>query len=283
MASVAAAWSRVTGRGGSKSPLEGNLRKITHSEVLDIPKELFIPIVEASNNEEDRRELMTHIRECLAEPTGKHWRRINGGLMIVEALLKRGSPTLITETAEGRHFDLVQRLSFLEHFDYSDKRVINMIRSKAEALRKEVSPLIQNAGLKDSEDAAKDTASTCSPGSSTATRSTVSSCRGFGSDDIFGDSCLDLPEASKGTMILNNIVTVGHNDDTTDESEGDKARTQAPVRFREQKKLTTRERNERSRHSRGDSSDSDACSDEARPAARPPAQAPAPTVDLLDL
>merc|ERR1719487_1270031 len=106
---------------------------------------------------------MKHLRECLAETQSKYWRRVYGGLVLCEGLIKNGSPALISETAEGKHFDLVQRLSFLEHFDNSDKRVANNIRKKAETLRAEVVPLIQNAHLKEPEDA-KDTASTCSPG-----------------------------------------------------------------------------------------------------------------------
>jgi len=157
---------------------------------MDIPKELLTPVIEASVNEEDRPVIMKHLRECLAEPAGKQWRHIYGGLVLVEALVKSGSPALITETAEGRHFDLVQRLSFLEHFENADKRVMNNVRKKAEQLRKQVVPLLQSAGDKNAEDAkdvedVQDTASTCSPGAvSTVTFSTTaSSATGFGSED----------------------------------------------------------------------------------------------------
>lgn len=258
-----------------------DLKKITHSEVLDIPKDLFAPVVEASYREEDRVEIMKHLRECLAEQSGKHWRRIIGGLLLVENLLKNGSPVLLAETAEGRHFDLVQRLSFLEVFDNTDKRVMNMVRHKAESLRKEVVPLLQNANLKDAEDAIRDTASTCSPGAlSTVTKSTISSsCKGFGSDDLFVEGATVEPEAAKGVMVLNNIVAVGHNDDTTDESDGDEEKRRAPVHFREQKRQTARERNDRSGR-RGDSSDSE--SDGAN-FKKPAVQETTPNVDLLDL
>jgi hypothetical protein len=301
---MAAAWSRVTGRGAAANakPLAADLKKVTHSAVLDIPKELFTPVVEASNFEEDRREIMSHLRACLSEPSGKHWHRITGGLALLEALLKSGSPSLIVETAEGRHFDLVQRLSFLEHWDYSDKRVMNMVRSKSEALRKQVVPLIENAALKDSEDALMETASTCSPGSaSTLTKDTSSTCskdvaseycdprvivntsKGFGSNDMSGDLGPRVAvETSKRTMILNNIVTVGHSDETTSESEGNEDGACAPVRFREQKKMTARERNERSTRARGDFSDSEGSSKDA-PLASEPHKSPAQTVNLLDM
>jgi len=286
MAAVAAAWSRVTGRGAAgKKTLAADLKKITHSEVLDIPKEVLAPVVEASKNEDDRPEIMKHLRECLAEPTGKHWRRIYGGLVLTEALIANGSPVLMQETAEGRHFDLVQRLSFLENFEYSDKRVMNNIRRKAETLRKEVVPLLQNAMCKDSDDA-KDTASTCSPGAvsnfTQCTSASSSTATGFGSDDVANGDIprVAAPETSKGTMILNNIVTVGHNDDTTSESDGGEDKTRA-VRYRETRKMTAKERNERSRRGQSSSSDSDDGTKEPPSRSKPAAQVPAHEVDLL--
>merc|ERR1719453_1484588 len=96
-------------------------------------------IVQASHIADDRREIMKHIRIRLAEPESRHWRRIYGGLVLVEQLLQRGSRTLMVETAEGHHFDLVQRLTFLENFEFSeDKRVQAMVRQKATVLRSEV-------------------------------------------------------------------------------------------------------------------------------------------------
>lgn len=291
---MASVWSRVTGRGAAgANPLATDLKKITHSGVLALPKELFTSVIEASNqSEEDRRTIMMHLRECLAEPTGKHWRRISGGLALVEALLKDGSTVLLAETAEGRHFDLVQRLSFLEHWDYSDKRIMNIVRSKAETLRKQVVVAMESAELKntedaikgkDTEDTMKDTASTCSPDSSSAatqvSASSSNSMRGFGSDDMFGESPpVDVTETSKRTMVLNNIVTVGHNDDTTSESEGD---ADAPVRFGKSKKMTARERNERSSRASVNSG-SEVESTETAPS-KPATSAPAQTVDLLSV
>jgi hypothetical protein len=300
MAAISSAWSRITGRGaaGGKT-LPADLKRITHSGVLDIPKELLTPVIDASNNEEDRPEIMKHLRECLAEPKGDQWRRVYGGLVLCEALVKQGSPALLTETAEGRHFDLVQRLSFLEQFDYTDKRVMNNVRRKAEALRKEVVPLLQateTASIersKDFEDT-KDTASTCSPGSSaaasTVTRaSTISSqtagMKGFGSDDIRPEDTLDSDpaEANRGKF-LNNMVKVGHSDDTTDESGDDKK--PAPVKSQEPRKMTAKARNERSRRRRDQDSSSGSDSDASQasaPKSKPAPQAPAQTVDLLDL
>lgn len=249
MASISAAWSRVTGRGATvNKTLPTDLKRVTNSGVIDIPKELLTPVIAASNNEEDRPEIMKHVRECLAEPSGKQWRRIYGALVLVDALLKEGSPALIAETAAGRHFDLVQRLSFLEHFDNTDKRVMNNIRKKAEEIRKDVIPLIESASLKDTEDC-KDTASTCSPGAiSTITQNTAASSSNYSSGDTCSstDPLVEDTEPRKRTMILNNIVAVGHSDDTTSESEGNNDGALAAVQYREPRRMTAKARYEQS-------------------------------------
>jgi hypothetical protein len=274
-------WSRVTGRGNAKT-LPADLKRVTHSGVLDIPKELLTPVVEASKNEEDRPEIMKHIRECLAEPSGKQWRRIYGGLVLVDALVKDGSPALITETAEGRHFDLVQRLSFLEHFDNTDKRVMNNIRKKSEEIRKAVVPLIEDAALKDTENCDKDTDSTCSPGAASESTGSqesisISASASSSSAQCFGPDNLPPVASSEPSkrMILNNIVTVGHNDDTTSESEGDND-NRPPVQYREPRRMTAKERN--SRRS-GSSSDSDDAPNDSQLPSKPIAN----SMDLLGL
>lgn len=298
----------MTGRAGPQKTLPADLKRITHSGVLDIPKELLTPVVDAAANEEDRPEIMKHLRECLAETSGKNWRRIYGALVLIEALVKNGSEQLMVETAEGRHFDLVQRLSFLEHFENTDKRVMNNVRKKAEALRKEVVPLLNSAaydaGNKEPEDS-KDTASTCSPGessaapsvtsrstaqSSTAAAPTAGGYTGFGSDSIPPPK---MEDSSKRTMVLNNIVSVGHNEDTTSESDCAKDKKAAAVSYREPQRKTAKERNERSRGANSNSSDSEGAAQE--PASKPIEQdllgqspeskpvAPAHTVDLLGL
>lgn len=248
----------MTGRGNAKT-LPADLKRVTHSGVLDIPKELLTPIVEASKNEEDRPEIMKHVRECLAEPSGKQWRRIYGGLVLVDALVKDGSPALITETAEGRHFDLVQRLSFLEHFDNTDKRVMNNIQKKAEEIRKAVVPLIEAAALKDTEDCDKDTDSTCSPGAaseSTGSQASIPVPASSSSAQCYGPDNLPPVTSSETSkrMILNNIVSVGHTDDTTSESEGDN-KNRPPVQYREPRRMTAKERNSRRSGSSSDSDD----------------------------
>jgi len=291
MAAISSAWSRMTGRGAPKKTLPADLQRVTHSGVLDVPKELLEPVVEATKNAEDRPEIMKHIQMCLAESSGKNWRRVYGALVLVEALVKDGAEELFAETAEGRHFDLVQRLSFLEHFDNADKRVTNNVKKKAEALRKEVMILIQKdwSFLAKDNDDIKDTASTCSPGSvSTAARSSVSSgttvatATGFGSDDL--NAGAEVPKhdsgAAKGKMILNNIVSVGHSEDTTDESEGE---NRAPVRYQEPRRMSAKERHEKSQARRGSSSDTDSGSEDAPAKKESTAPAAPANVDLLGL
>merc|ERR1712187_853105 len=95
--------------------------------------------------------IMKQLSECLAETSGKHWRRPFSSLILIETLLKSGSSELVAGTAEGRHFDLVQQLSFLEHSMFDDKRIQGMVRLKAETLRKEAVGLLASADLKDRE------------------------------------------------------------------------------------------------------------------------------------
>jgi len=117
---------------------------------------------------------MRHLCDCLSEPTGKRWQRIYGGLVLTEKLVQQGSHILIVETAHGHHFDLVQKVSFLEHFDLaargcSDRHAEQCVRKKASELRSMLVPqlerasaeeLPQNVGL-----GIKDSASVRSPGS----------------------------------------------------------------------------------------------------------------------
>eukprot|EP00408_Alexandrium_pacificum_P017223 CAMPEP_0171200404 /NCGR_PEP_ID=MMETSP0790-20130122/23962_1 /TAXON_ID=2925 /ORGANISM="Alexandrium catenella, Strain OF101" /LENGTH=375 /DNA_ID=CAMNT_0011665781 /DNA_START=258 /DNA_END=1381 /DNA_ORIENTATION=+ len=136
-------------------------------------QELLAPVLAASHEADLRRETMRHLCDCLSEPTGKRWQRIYGGLVLAEKLVQQGSHVLLIETAHGHHFDLVQKVSFLEHFDSaargcSDRRAQHCIRKKAGELRTLLIPqlkkasheeLPQNAGL-----GIKDSISTCSPG-----------------------------------------------------------------------------------------------------------------------
>jgi len=250
--------SRVSGfRGGST--LDGELKQVTSSGVIDIPKDLLTPVCEASHTgEEARSKIMTHLRECLSDPSAKNWRKIYAALVLVEELMKSGAPALVAETAEGHHFDLVQRLSFLELFQQSaDKRAEKTVRTKASALRLVLIQKLQHASSLDTGEAAKDTMSSCSAGApSIASCSTAASSITITSTSISSEDSMrrpQTPEKPKGRMILNGIVAVGHSDDTTSE---ESCAENAPVRYSEPKRASRRERDGRQRR-RDHSSDSD--------------------------
>lgn len=175
---VADLLSRVACHKGD-GPLSVHLRRITECGVgvIDMtPKrlqELLLPVIEASHESDCRREIMRHLCGCLSEPTGKKWHRIYGGMVLTEKLMQQGSPVLVIETAHGHHFDLVQKVSFLEHFDSAargctDKRAQNMVRKKASELRTALVPRLKKASLEElPQDAGlcvKDTVSICTTG-----------------------------------------------------------------------------------------------------------------------
>uniref|UniRef100_A0A7S1WX00 ENTH domain-containing protein n=1 Tax=Alexandrium catenella TaxID=2925 RepID=A0A7S1WX00_ALECA len=290
---VSALMARVRGQfTPGPQGLVSELRRITDSGLIDIPEELFPRVLEASHNVEDRRVIMQHLRECLAEPAGKQWTRIYGGLVLAENLVQHGSAELITETAEGRHFDLVQRLSFLEvlvvthtrrlkdldgeHFGSNDRSAQNLIRKKASALRADVVPKLQadpaevlnsdalgdlSRGFED----IKDTLSTCSP-KTCSTNATLTSL----SSDMPMPVQLEKPI---GRMIVNGIVTVGHSDDTTSGSSDEGEGTAAARRNRQR---SLRRPSDRRRPAPGSE-----VAKEIAPA--PVSPAPAACVDLLGL
>lgn len=137
---MAGAWkSRVLSSFGSKTDsktLEALLKRASHKDNIEVEKDALLAIAQSSHSEDDRRIIMRHIHTCLNDVASSKWRCVYAGLTIADYLLQHGSPDLVTETASGFHFDLVQRLSFLEKFEYSyDKRVESMVRRKALALR----------------------------------------------------------------------------------------------------------------------------------------------------
>jgi len=278
-------WPWARNRAGAGSPLLADLKKATESGVIEVPKELLSIVVQASHGEEERREIMQHLRSCLAEPSSRQWRRIYAGLLLVEDLAKNGSPELLVETSEGRHFDLVQRISFLEKFEcMDDRRVQNMVRTKASALRTEIVERLQTAGEgRSAEPAAKDAAPSQEVASVGSSASTAAEAGGHCCSD-------DAPpwRPPEGQMVLNGIVTVGHTDDTTSESSGGEGPRKA-VHYREARRAPLKTRRERGRRASGSSSDSDAPAGDgckAQPAPPPPPPPPpappaAETVDLL--
>lgn len=130
--------SALTGFGSksSSTSLDAALKRATHSEKVDVDKDALLEIVQASHHEEDRRTIMRHLYTCLNDVSSSKWRCINAGLVVADGLLSKGSRKLVSETAAGAHFDLVQRVSLLEKFEYIlDKRVEAMVRRRALSLR----------------------------------------------------------------------------------------------------------------------------------------------------
>lgn len=267
---------------GLKSRLRGNnslasnLKRATDSGVTEIPKELLDAITEASNDTDSRREIMGHLRGCYKEPSpAKRWRRIHAAMVLTESLMLSGSTVILAETAEGHHFDVVQCLSFLEHFELTtDRAAQHMVRAKAKELRAAIIPRLESASqeglLKQLEDAASsaESASTCSPGSAAGALESDAEWHG-----------VTLPKVPEGSvvgrqMILNGIVAVGHAEDTDDESSSDEARP--PVRYHDQCRSSGRTSNNECRPK----------SPESRTASlsqTTPSAAPSATVDLLGL
>merc|ERR1719262_1131159 len=79
---------------------------------------------------------MRHVHGCLAEAGSSQWRSVYLGLQVLEHLFDKGPPELVTEAATGAHFDVVQRLSFLEKYEMGiDLRVQNLVRRKAATMK----------------------------------------------------------------------------------------------------------------------------------------------------
>mmetsp|Transcript_32029 Transcript_32029/g.91324 ORF Transcript_32029/g.91324 Transcript_32029/m.91324 type:complete len:456 (+) Transcript_32029:72-1439(+) len=199
-------------QGGGEQPLKVYLSRITETKIVEIPQELLTPIIDASHDAIGRRDVMRHLRECLSEPTGKRWHRIYAGLLLVERLMERGSHALTVELAHGHHFDLIQKVSLLEHFDSAARGVSNpwaqsMIRKKAGELRTSLVPLLQKASEEqlpsDSLLVVRDPIS-CSPALSHSTLSTAASSMSAGSPAMtskmkrrkdVGSNVVESPEA----------------------------------------------------------------------------------------
>lgn len=215
-----------------ESQLTKDLNGITESGVIDVPKPLLDSIVEASKNEEDRKEIMVHLRECLKEPAGKKWRRVHAALVVAEDLFGqgRGAPELVAEVASGRHFDLAQRLAFLEVYQHSETHAQGMVRAKAKALRAELVQRIQQVAF------VEDSASTCSTAVPKSHDGSVASA-----DTRLSHGTPLGPKQTDGARVLYSLggfVAVGHNDDTTDESSGDEHRRT----YRDRRKNAQRQR-----------------------------------------
>lgn len=215
----------------STRPFQEDLKTIVNCGCNDIPMELLDTIVEASGDTENRKVIMIFLRECFTEPSPqKHWRRVYAALVLAENLMQKGDPHLLIETSEGRHFDMVQQLSFLQHFNHSDRRVQKMVQAKASTFRTELLQNIQDAEHRQGTDVcSRDDVSTCADSvTSYNTMSTDASKKDGKQGSATSPACSQYkcPASnflSKSKVVLNDIVAVGHNEDTTDDSSEDEA------------------------------------------------------------
>jgi len=212
--------SRAAGLAGVQrcTGLDAELKKATDRESIDAPQDAILAIRQASSCEDDRRVIMRHLHFCLTESAASRWRRTYLGLLVVEDLLKHGDPALVVETAEGAHFDLVQRLTFLGRFEFgNDKRVENMVRRKADSLR---AAWLQRQNELDGTLDDKPPQSFASS-SSKATPSKA--------DDQVA-SGYSKARKKKNFGGVGSLVSVGHNEDTSDESDMEDERSRRPQR-----------------------------------------------------
>jgi len=261
-------WQRMARlRGGGGSAVQADLKRITDSGVIDIPEDLFHPVVDACRDPDSRSEIMIHLRACLSEPAAKQWRRVYAGLLLTERLLERAPPAWTEETAQGMHFDLLQQVSFLRQFELaSDRRAQGLVRKRAADLHDRLSTRFEN--IKENPISPQPTSL------SSGTEACGSRFQGqdTGIDALVNPLAANAPPSSQ--LILNGIVTVGHYDDTTSESSGGEGAARAPVRRRERTKHRTRNNEQDSPKG---------ASKMQAPLPPKAAVAPVPAVDLLGL
>merc|ERR1719421_837735 len=66
------------------------------------------------------------------------WRHVFGAMQLVEHLLEHGSAEMVRESVDGLHFDIIQKLSFLEKYKNEDPRVNSTVQTKAKQLRERI-------------------------------------------------------------------------------------------------------------------------------------------------
>jgi len=68
--------------------LDDDLKRITEAGVTDIPKELFTAIIEESREEQSRKKIMNHLRQCLTDVSKpKDWKRAYNAMVLAEELM----------------------------------------------------------------------------------------------------------------------------------------------------------------------------------------------------
>lgn len=115
----------------ASNSLKANLQRVTHSEDDDLPETLH-KICQASHDSRNRRVVMHHLRACFSEMSGRRWRIIYGALVLLENLVKKSPPAVLSELANGFHFNVMQISSDFQCPE--DERIQTLVREKANRL-----------------------------------------------------------------------------------------------------------------------------------------------------
>lgn len=147
--------------------LEKNLARITDSGLVDFPEEIFKVVIQESHGQYGRQVIMTHICRCLTDVAKpKEWKRLHAAMILIEELMMKGSRVLLAETSAGLHFDILQKLSFLERFQHTASEYAqSVVRSKAQVLKSSLVYQLQAYSVKNRGKTAgndTETESTCS-------------------------------------------------------------------------------------------------------------------------
>eukprot|EP00928_Gymnodinium_smaydae_P039094 TRINITY_DN26792_c0_g1_i1.p1 TRINITY_DN26792_c0_g1~~TRINITY_DN26792_c0_g1_i1.p1 ORF type:complete len:442 (+),score=82.25 TRINITY_DN26792_c0_g1_i1:146-1471(+) len=120
----------------SLARLESHLRRITSSGAVNIPRSLLAPVVEAARDPDGRRVVLEHVTDCFRDPLPRQWRRIIGGLSVLQSLTQYSSVAALRDRLPGLCLSLERQLWSLEDFEFRrDRRVQRLVQKKAAALR----------------------------------------------------------------------------------------------------------------------------------------------------
>ena len=89
-------------------------------------------VAKLSFEAEERFKILTFIHDQLI---AADWRKIWNALNILQTLFTSGSKMMISEFAQGQHFDALQRLLLLTAFAHDDLRIRELVRSRAREVR----------------------------------------------------------------------------------------------------------------------------------------------------
>lgn len=112
-----------------------------------IPQKSLQIISKGTHTDKGRLLIMQHLRKFLRSDISD-WRPVHAAIVIASEAILNGSPTLLQDIAEGRHFDPMQRLVMLEKYESGEDdgnahAATNLINQKAHALCNELNVRLQ--------------------------------------------------------------------------------------------------------------------------------------------